>query len=58
MEIWSRTICCLMNNSNGIIHIQIGDGKRSMPLWSVARKGRCYCRLVLRLQERKDVDQP
>jgi hypothetical protein len=26
--------------------------------WGVARKEICYCRLVLRFQEGRDVDQP
>jgi len=28
------------------------------PPWGVVGKGRCYCRLMLKLQKRKDVDQP
>jgi hypothetical protein len=28
------------------------------PFWGVAKKKRCYYRFMLRLQERKDIDQP
>jgi hypothetical protein len=50
MEFWNQTICCSMNCSNGKRHIRIRGGRRSMSPWGVARKGRCYCWCMLRLQ--------
>jgi hypothetical protein len=32
--------------------------KNHVSFWSVVGKGRCCCWLVLRFQERKDVNQP
>jgi hypothetical protein len=29
-----------------------------MSFWNVVKKGKCCCQLVLRLQGKKDVDQP
>jgi hypothetical protein len=43
-----------MNSSNGIRHTWVKGGKRS----NVAGKEMCCCRLVLRLQEGNNVDQP
>ncbi len=37
---------------------ELGMVEDHMPPWGVIGKEMCYCRLVLRLQEGKDVDQP
>ncbi len=37
---------------------ELGAIRDHMLAWSVTRMGRWYCRLVLTLQEGKDVDQP
>jgi len=37
---------------------KLGVVKDHMSPWSVVGKEMCYCRLVLRLQEGRDVDQP
>jgi hypothetical protein len=36
---------------------ELGVIRDHLLFWGVARKGRCYCQLMLRLQEGKDVDQ-
>jgi hypothetical protein len=57
MKSWSQTICCPMNCSNEKKMCKLGVVGDHMPPWSVARKGRCYCQLVLKLQVGRDVDQ-
>jgi hypothetical protein len=39
-------------------HTKVGVVENHMLPWGVARKGKCCCRLMLKFQERKDVDQP
>jgi hypothetical protein len=37
---------------------KLGAIKDHMSFWGFTRKGKCYCQLMLRLQEGMDVDQP
>jgi hypothetical protein len=47
-----------MNCSNGGKHAWVKGDKRSHITLSVVGKEMCYCRIVLRLQKGRDVDQP
>jgi hypothetical protein len=58
MDSWSWTICCLMSCSYERKHVRTRGDRRSHGALRCCWKVRCYCRLMLRLQEEKDVDQP
>jgi hypothetical protein len=58
MESWNWTICCPMSCSNGRRHTRARGVEDHMSFWSVVGKEMCCCWLVLRLQERRDVNQP
>jgi hypothetical protein len=39
-------------------HLHVGVLKNCMLPWGVAGKDRCCCRLVIKIQEGKDIGQP